>query len=306
MVRPAESADYGFVKDLWLKCFDDDKEFVDWNFRCNYSSANTFIADFNNTPSSAMQLQPYTLRLFDKDICCRYVSGVSTLPKFRGKGLVRSLFTYALPYMYKTGCVLSVLFPEVKGMYEKFGYRIIGERTEYISDDFGLGVNQISDELFERLDKIYVREMSNKNLYVSRGRFDWERILTDLTVISKGRAVFDKNGYKLVYPNPKKAHNYIIEEICGADPKGLALKPALPLMLRITNLYEFMKICAPHLPFNKTYTVVDGFIPQNNVSLHVLNGTVTYADETGIKTDIGELCAEIFKYIPDKFINLLF
>lgn len=306
MVRIAEDTDLNFVKHLWSECFDDPAEFVDWNFSKNYTPRNTLIADFGGIPASTLQLVPYDMKFFNSDIPCRYVSGVSTLPSQRGKGLVRQLFDFALPYMYRLGCGISVLFPAVNGMYEKFGYRIIGERFEYTASRLHSGTTEISEELFKKLNIIYTREMSDKSFYTDRNRFDWERILTDLISLSNGKVIFSESGYKLAYPDSKNEHKYIIKEIFGDNRDCLDAKPTYPVMARVVNLHKFLRICAPHIPFNGVYTIKDEFIPQNNISLRFASSNVHPCCETGTEIDIGELCSEIFKYVPDIYINLLF
>ena len=306
MVRLAENSDFNFVKHLWSECFDDTPEFVDWNFSKNYTSRNTLIAESGGIPASALQLIPYAMKLFNSDISCRYVSGVSTLPSRRGKGLVRRLFGFALPYMYRLGCGISVLFPAVNGMYEKFGYRIIGERFEYIASRLPSGTTEISEELFNKLSFIYNREMSDKSFYTNRNRFDWERILADLISLSNGRVIFTESGYKLAYPDSQNEHKYIIEEVCGDGRDYLDAKPTYPIMVRVINLNKFLRICAPHIPFTGVYTIKDEFIPQNNITLRFDSSKVYSCDEPGTEIDIGKLCSKIFKYIPRLYVNLLF
>ena len=306
MVRIAKDTDLNFVKHLWSECFDDTAEFVDWNFSQNYTPQNTLIADFSGIPASALQLIPYDMKLFNSDISCRYVSGVSTLPNYRGKGLVRQLFDFALPYMYRLGCGISVLFPAVNGMYEKFGYRTVGERFEYTTSQLSSGITEISEELFKKLNFIYTREMSDKSFYTNRNRFDWECILTDLIPLSNGRVVFTESGYQLAYPNSGNEHKYIIEEVCGCGRDFLDAKPTYPIMVRVINLHKFLRICAPYIPFNGVYTIKDEFIPQNNISLRLASSNVYPCDEPGTEVDIGELCSEIFKYVPRLYVNLLF
>ncbi len=286
VVRVAENADFEFVKNSWTACFEDTPQFVDWNFEYNYSAENTVIAEKDGIPASAMQLMPYRLKLCGKVIDARYVSGVCTLPEYRGGGLVREMFGFALPKMYDMGADISILIPAVDGMYEKFGYRRIAERRLYeVEDICGFDTaEEISNNLILMLDRVYKKEMSQKSVYVDRCRFDWERILTDLLKLSGGKVLISDGGYALAYP---KGEKFEIWEICGDIKLDAKIISAPPVMARIINVKK--------LNTGEAFCVKDKFIPQNNICI---NGC-------GREIETGELCERIFGSIGDGYINML-
>lgn len=286
MVRFATDDDFYFVKNSWQTCFEDPQKFVNWNFKYNYLAKNTVIAEKDGLPASAMQLMPYTMYLGSFIVPVRYVSGVATMPEYRGRGLVRKMFGFALPEMYDRGAYVSILVPAVDGMYEKFGYRIICERTSYfikvLPDTERIEV--YSPEIIDIIDAIYQKEMGNKAVYIKRGKSEWEKILTDLLSLSGGSVLlFDRDGarcgYALVYP---KDNGFQAAELCGAVCLDCIERGEPPVMARITNV----KALAERFPtiFEElgSVRIEDNIIAQNNVEINFgkANESIDIADVT--------------------------
>lgn len=239
MARLAKDADFNFVKKSWVECFDDPPEFVNWNFEYNYNAENTVIAEADGEPASVMQLVPYSLRMGDSELKMRYVSGVATMPEYRGKGLVRELFDFGIPMMEKMGCHISMLIPAVEGMYEKFGYRKVCKRFTYTTKSVeGIkAYNRIDDELISVLDRMYMDAMKEKSVYIIRSRENWEKILTDLICLSGGFALINENvGYALAYP---KGEEYEVIEAFGETGFDLVCSEIPSIMARIIDKNTF-------------------------------------------------------------------
>lgn len=298
MVRFAKKEDFDFVKKSWEVCFDDTPEFVEWNFDKNYSCENTVISESDSSSASVMQLMPYELNMGGFSLSARYVSGVATLPEFRGRGLVRNLFEFGLPSMYDMGCDISILIPAVSGMYEKFGYCKIQERTFYVTDKLPKGrcITNYDEKIIPVLDGIYRADVQKKSCFVSRCKWDWERILTDLLTLSRGAIVIAEEngvstGYVLAYP---KGDGFEIVEVCGKIGTEGEAKEQPPIMARIINVNKIKTEFATTLG---DVGIKDDYITQNNVP--------------GEKTvDIAEFTEMFFEKIKEEFkqdmyINLL-
>ena len=289
MIRFANEKDFDFVKNSWSVCFDDPPEFVDWNFKYNYSKENTLIAEIDGTSASVMQLMPYTLMLGEHEVSARYVSGVATLPEYRGKGLVRELFDDALPKMYDMDAAISILFPAVDGMYEKFGYTKIYKRNFYKADKLcGQEICSLDDVPFERMDKIYLKNMHQNGVYIKRSKSDWEKIITDLIKLSGGKVLLFENGYALAYP---KDEHFEVCEICGScDISGTPV-PQFPVMARIINAEKIQRL----FPEVSNFGIYDTFIPENNHPFKNEANTI----------DISDLTKLLFNQFPNGYINML-
>lgn len=304
-VRIANDTDFYFVKNLWAKAFGDSPEFIDWNFTHNYNSQNTVISFDNGSPASAMQLMPYKASLFGQSIQCRYISGVSTDEAFKRRGNVRKLFEFALPHMYSENQRLSLLFPAVDGMYEKFGYQKVSERFEYKIKSPCISSAPIS-KLAEKLDSIYKANMAGKKFYIDRSPANFEHILTDLITLSGGGVCFTDSGYLLAFPKSDDGEFFTVAEACTPAPPQLPSNPTFPLMVRIVNLKEFLNICKDNISLSGTLTVKDEYIPQNNLTFSLEANEIVYNKDNGKIIGIDELCLEIFRQIDSISVNLMY
>ncbi len=294
MARFAREEDFDFVKKLWEVCFDDTPQFVEWNFDKNYSCINTIISDCDGEGASVMQLMPYKMMFGGKEFSVRYVSGVATLPKFRGRGLVRGLFEFGIPQMYDMGCDISILIPAVSGMYEKLGYRTVCRREFYTAYALPNGkvIKEYSKEIIPVLDKIYQNDMEGKSAHIKRCKWDWERILTDLLTLSGGAVVInDDIGYALCYP---KDSGYEVAEICGEICIDAKVTEQPPIMARVINV---SRIKANFAPLFDGVATKDGYIASDNI-------------EGEDVMDIAEFTEIVFDKIKEEFnkdmyINLL-
>lgn len=299
MIRFATDNDFNFVKKSWQTCFDDPQEFVDWNFKCNYSPKNTVIAEAGGEPASAAQLMPYQMVIGDKVLPVRYVSGVATMPEYRGRGLVRSMFDFALPKMHSMGCLISILVPAVDGMYEKFGYRKICDRASYFTEVLPdtERIEEYSPDIIGIVDAIYRKEMSSKSVYIKRGKEEWEKILTDLLSLSRGKVLLFERGYALAYP---KDNGYQVAELCGEAKLDCTVQKEPPVMARITNLKGLRELFPTIFEGLGSVRTEDKIIAENNMEINF--------GKDNKRLDIAETTEYFFKTLQKDggaYINLL-
>ncbi len=302
-IRFATDNDFNFVKKSWQTCFDDPQEFVDWNFENNYSTKNTVIAEAEGVPASAAQLMPYEMVIGGVAVPVRYVSGVATMPEYRGRGLVRGMFDFALPKMHSMGFI-SILVPAVDGMYEKFGYRGICDRVSYVTDSLPdtQKIEEYSPGIACIIDEIYRKEMEGRAVYINRGKDEWEKILTDLLILSRGKVLlFGKDsapsGYAFAYP---KDNGFQIAEICGEVSQGFAVKSEPPVMARITNIKALTERFPTVFEGLGTVRIEDKIIAQNNMEINF--------GKDNKRLDIAEVTEYFFKALlkdGGAHINLL-
>lgn len=291
MARSAENRDFDFARYSWAVCFDDEPEFVDWNFKYNYTVADTIIADADGSAASIMQCKPRKICLNGKATAAHYISGVATLPQFRRRGLVNELFEYALPFMHRSGGCVSYLISAVGDMYKKFGYTTVGQRTVYKTDGVGAEIKDNDREVYARLNDLYLKQAENCIMYELRDNRTWNKLLTELSDISGGCVLSAPLGYAMAYKNEDK---YEVYECCGSLPIRLEKLECAPIMARITNAEEFLNIFSKIFQADEVITVSDRLIPENNGSFKLLGGRVVRCRENGTKYDISELCAKAF------------
>lgn len=289
-VRVARAADFDFVKNCWTECFDDDERYVNWNFSENYSAANTLVAECCGESAAAMQCIPYTLSFEKTDILARYISGVSTMPNFRNRGLARSLFEYALPLMRRQGAALAFLISAVDGMYEKFGFTKLCDRIMYRAESLGKNpIQRIDDINLDALDRIYERR-TRETLHIRRTRPDWKKLLSELAVGIGGYAAIAEDSYCFAF---YCKGGFEVYEKCGEfDFKPVRREP---FMVRITDAEKFLKIFCKNFPDNVSVAVTDEFIPQNNGRFIISDSSVIRCDKadntaSDFNFTVSELC----------------
>lgn len=59
------------------------------------------------------------------------IGGVSTLPEYRNQGAVRDIFRKLLPEAYRSGEVISALYPFNQAFYRKQGYEVVSYQSNY-------------------------------------------------------------------------------------------------------------------------------------------------------------------------------
>lgn len=80
--------------------------------------------DDDKTMMSAMTLIPYKARFEGKLVPLVGIGGVVTLPQYRRRGCIRSIFNKILPDMYEQGVMLTYLHAFSTAFYRKFGYEL--------------------------------------------------------------------------------------------------------------------------------------------------------------------------------------
>lgn len=124
-VKNTMKSDKQQVKHLWQTCFHDDEAFAGFYFDRVYRPENTVMYKEEGKVLSALQLLPYSMTYAGAEISVSYISGASTAPGARGRGLMKGLLVAAFERMRRRGDCLSVLIPAedwLFGFYRKTGY----------------------------------------------------------------------------------------------------------------------------------------------------------------------------------------
>lgn len=116
------------VAGLWRLCFDDTDEFVRLYFDTKYRSEYTLVYREGSKVLAAVQLLPYDMKCFGSVLKTAYISGASTHPDFRNRGLMGILLKQSFEKMKKEGISFSILIPQelwLTDYYRRFGYSTI-------------------------------------------------------------------------------------------------------------------------------------------------------------------------------------
>ncbi len=265
------SKDVKEVKDLWKYCFSDSQEFVDYYFEKRYKQEkNIIISDDNGKIQAALQLNPYTLCVDNKEKNINYVVGVSVKPESRGLGYSSMLLKETMNYQYRNNEDISILMPIDTEIYSRYGYINCFYRYEY---------NVSLSNIKIRYSKYNVEHVcleniaKNKTLLLELSEFYHQNIADKFAYIKRDSAYFinkleelkvDGGSLFTVYDNNiLKGYMMLITK----NGESEALVPEIMFEDK-TAFDSFMRILKSHITQFNTVTMV---VPQHELFNLLIN-----------------------------------
>ena len=122
--------------DLWRTSFNDSEEFIKLFFDRVYKKENALFIEKNGKIVSALQMLPYVMTYYGKEISVNYIYGSCTLPSERGQGLMRQLIQKAFEVMESRKVALTVIIPADPWLFDY--YRDLGytEAFDYSEETY--------------------------------------------------------------------------------------------------------------------------------------------------------------------------
>lgn len=110
------------TRELWKECFHDSDDFLDIYFRDKYDAAANLTTCREGRIVAAVQILPYRMSFYGRNVFSGYVSGLCVHPDFRKQGIASELLQRANRILYRQGATFSFLIPgdgELRKFYEK-------------------------------------------------------------------------------------------------------------------------------------------------------------------------------------------
>lgn len=165
------------VRSLWKTCFEDTEEYLDLHFSEKYKPENTLLYFEKDIAVAALQMLPYTIRFYGKEIPFYYLAGLCTLPDYRNKGYMGQLIRASFDVMKQRMIPVCGLVPAEDWLfnyYHKYGFEIVFDPSENTIDLKSLIGKNLSDAYIE-FDKQY----QQADFCVLKTKDDLDVILTD-------------------------------------------------------------------------------------------------------------------------------
>lgn len=319
-------ADKEQVIDLWQTCFHDSEKFVSLYFNRVYREENTWVKEMRGKVVSALQMLPYSMTYGGKDIPVAYISGASTYPEARGKGLMTDLLTSAFQEMRRRGQLLSVLIPAEEWLYGFYHQTEYGEGmycrnivcpTGDSSPDAAAlySLLRITDRLFRNDEKIFTsdrlydyfsRKMHERPYAVQHTKEDFELILQDL-LISGGDLFVATNApdeiIALAFVYPSDDNGWQIKDLL-ADKEEIEnyLLDFLPSYYpHQTMIYR--KIASAGLPYGMIRVIDAEAMLSRYAELHPKVSSLIHLQDCQLPHNTGYYCIEhgTCRREPDSF-----
>ncbi len=125
MIRFANDGDKAALKRIWQRGFNDADGTIDAFFDRGKELFRCLVYCDGDTPIAAMYLFDCGLKCGDSLYKSAYLYALSTLPEYRGKGVMTELIQYALDFLEKNGYEYAFLSPSENSLvayYERLGF----------------------------------------------------------------------------------------------------------------------------------------------------------------------------------------
>lgn len=131
------------TRSLWEEAFpEDSREFDSYYYRRKICENRILAEEEDGEIVSMVQLNPYQVRLRDREYGLSYIVGVATRRDRRHRGHMRRLLTKMLADMRKEEVPFTFLMPAAEAIYRPFGFRYIYDQPHLMwkaePGDFGL------------------------------------------------------------------------------------------------------------------------------------------------------------------------
>lgn len=181
MIQFAKDSTKQQVWDMWKTVFGDSDDYMRIYFRHKYRNENTLIYFENDRAAASLQMLPYRFTFCGEEIQVYYLSGVSTLAEYRGKGYARKLLLKSFEVAKERNIPLILLVPQedwLLNFYEKFGFaQVFDSGTEVLPSLKKIIDNNEGNllEAYEEFDFIY----RNEDMTVQKSHSDFEAIIEE-------------------------------------------------------------------------------------------------------------------------------
>ncbi len=141
------------VMDLWRISFPEDtEEFIRLHFGRKYKKENTLVFRQEDNIVSALQMIPYKMTFYDREIETSYISGACTHPSMQSRGFMSRLLSGSFQEMYRRGVALTTLIPasgKVSDYYKKAGYAFVFDYSQEHYETISLLGKNITSSKYE-------------------------------------------------------------------------------------------------------------------------------------------------------------
>lgn len=206
-VRKCRLTDIKRCSEIWRISFPDDADYCDYYFENVHPLGTAFVLEDNDDITSYLNILPFEASVKKNSIKnCKYIYGVCTDEKYRGKGYMNCLLNKALEFTDNDE--FSFLIPSVHGLYEKYGYRQISQKREFKINIMG-DDSDVCDDL-QHLNSIYSEYCSNFDISLVRTEKWWE-ILYHTAVSDGYKIIANEGAYAIIKKNRLSELAYVSE-----------------------------------------------------------------------------------------------
>lgn len=140
--------EHGKTRKLWENVFpEDSKEFLDYYYFLKTRENEIYVMEDDQYICSMLQLNPYLLKLNEKQFTGHYVIAVATDPEYRKRGFMGTLLRKSMKDMYDRNEIFTFLMPADERIYLPYDFRFVYDQNVslYQKDESTIGILKDSD-----------------------------------------------------------------------------------------------------------------------------------------------------------------
>ena len=148
-LRKLEQKEHGKTRALWETVFSEDtKQFLDYYYYFKTKDNEIYVIEEEETIRSMLHLNPYMIRVEERQFRGNYIIAVATEEAYRGRGYMGMLLRKSMQDMYHRKELFTFLMPAAEAIYTPYDFRfiynqwqaLVGEipAREYLSEKKGL------------------------------------------------------------------------------------------------------------------------------------------------------------------------
>lgn len=289
-LRPGEN---GLTRQLWEEVFTEDtKEFLDYYYSQKTTDNEIYVIERDGQIRSMLHLNPYLLKVGEKEEGSRYIVAVATDPLCRSQGYMKELLQKAVRDMYVQKIPFAYLMPAAEAIYYPHNFRYIyaaeqwkaeavqGEKLtleSLLQHESGAKVTlrkaqeadcrriaQFAEEILEHTYRVYARRdwLYYENLLLEQACQKGGILLAESEGEIRGVLLFDEEqGFAVREPLVAPGYERIFEE-GGLLLKKEEKKPIIMgRIIHVETLLSCMR-CTEKTEFE--FVLADPVIRENN------------------------------------------
>lgn len=121
--RRLEAEDRMQAEDLWIRVFEDSPAFTSYYFEERFRPEHSYAAFDGDRMAAMVQGRPTHIFAEGRWIPAMLTAGVSTLPEYRGRGLMHRLMSLLIDHAKHDGFSCCYLHPVAELLYASFGFQ---------------------------------------------------------------------------------------------------------------------------------------------------------------------------------------
>ncbi len=268
MIQFADQLTQQQVWNMWKSVFGDSDDYMNIYFREKYKNENTLLYMVGGKAVASLQMLSYSFTFHGIEIPIIYLSGLCTLPEFRGKGFMKKLIIRSYEVASERGIPLMLLVPQESWLlkfYDKYGF----------AQTFDAGATELPSlkNIMENNKGNIQDSYKVFDSYFRKNDMTVQKTLNDFMAIEEEAALFS-------YPSKK----------------------SLIGMARVINAKKLLSIFAlRNQEHDFSLNVDDEFIAENRAMFSIKNGEIfrnnfNEEDSESISVDIRELVQLLLGY----------